>query len=89
MEHIFAFGGRYKMATSPDIRSDSASFALPSNLPKVFHDSARVKATWGSVATEEDCYQAQMISYTMNPYVYGHSGDKHKVRLFLCHLQHF
>ena len=62
--NIVAYAGRYKASTIPILQSKAAKFQLPSNLQKVLRETNSIS----------DCYEAQVINFKQNPYMYGASA---------------
>ena len=93
-DNVFLLGGRYKMAAKPVIQSEAAKFSLPANLlqsltkqitEKNREDGIMAESGFGMEDEErlkeavlEDCFQAHMVSFMKNPYLYG----KNQVRYF-------
>ena len=88
---LYAMAGRYHTSTVPNLKSEAATFVLPSNLEKVLN-VAKVKGEKKELPSrlelgldplleaeildrDDDCYQAHMVTFKENPYNYGVSPD--------------
>ena len=79
--NLLTEAGRFRASLAYTSQSQLTNFVLPSNMQQVLNSNVKKKPS-NSSAMEEDCYQAHMLTFRTNPYIYS-KNRKRQVPFFL------
>lgn len=83
--NLFTEASRYRASVSYTSQSQLSNFVLPSNMQEVLDNYVKPNGEVGRNVSnqDEDCYQAHVLTFRTNPYIYSKNKQRQVSNLLL------